>query len=691
MNCQHRKMAQTTAWTPYAPRRPGILHKQLIRRETCQECGKERVSSTEGIRAVRERADALSNTPDSLRYGAREREILARMITAAEPGEEGYVSRPGAWMRVLKGAISTPALDELLARFLYDGLVTIETSRSRKKHGVLTAVMWPADQYLALRDALKIDEERPALLQSALNDALQKGAHGGRAVLTEVFWTDQLDQLQHGRAQVLDVNGDVVLTSAASHYPDVLAATLVIGQTRSPLLSFKERNAAVDEALESIYGEAVSSLLPGRGPEIVRFHGSLQADHAPDGDPVGLRLGAGNQTTLLIVQARSVYERLQAARVPTDMIVAHLGGRPSTYQSEILGRIGRTVDRTLVWCELDPVGVSISDAIIGSLHSSPATFLMDAEAWSQFPKRPLSSVRQRYAAILSDGRSTSGQLAAGMVNERAWVPQEVTFDVGCARLGIRPAPGMGNKPHQSPRELKFAAHLVGLSERRSEIVEIATVPHVSFDPSAGIYVEKLSSVTFRLLLGPVSEWLADNPRATITAMNIFSPNVAFTPVLRRALQPNFGSPAGMRIEISQSAHLDGYAVREAFRALTQVEDRNMKKSIEMFEEGNSTSDAAAAVRSFAASVELAVNARQRSLNRKSLSGGPLDEEAQRLTDLPVAAFERARVFYNRTKHVDENEGQRKLYEDAMAHIHKTVAEARDGARATLIAVLRATR
>lgn len=685
MTCEHR-MQRGTSWSEYALRRPGILQQKLIRTETCERCGKQRVSSTEGIRAVRERAERLADRPEALRYSETDSKIIAILLRSAERVADEHVAYAGNWNRQLERRIGRVALDDILNRLLDDGLITLESSRTRKKAGRIIAASWPNEQYRALCNAFNVEPDERTRLRAALERALQIGPSGKRAALTALFWSDQLEQLTSGRADIEDQHGNSIITSASARYPDLLAATFELAGIPD-LLEQGSGSSEIARALEAIYGEPADELLPMPGPEVVQVHGHIRA---VDLDPsLGLSppIPAPAKRVLLI-QKQTVYDALRQLPLPEDVLLIQVGGMPSRTRQTVLERLARSARVMMVWCELDPVGVNLARTIMSGLsgvESKP--FLMGINEWASLPKKKLTTLRGRYAELVAREAGPVADVAAAIATERSWVPQEAM--IGAARSSLNlPAANIQPVTTTPPEwtEVRLAAYpMWGLEARNSE-VEVRPTARIILTGRDDVGLDQLSGPSFRLLLGGKHTPLAGQPRASAVALNLQCPDVTVTTVSRHPLVPQ-SKHAALRVELTVSDHVDASELVALTLEISHVRDQNMLKAIDMFQEGNATSNAAAAVRSFAASIELAVNARQKWLGHASLSSDPLDAAASGLTGLPQGAFERARIVYNRTKHVDENERQRRIYEDAMRRVSAAAVESRNCARSVVRKIL----
>lgn len=451
MTCPHTKRKTTTAWQAYEPRLAGIVQAKLIREERCTDCGDVRVSSSEGIRATRDRAAKLATRLDPLRHRAEERQLLRDLLESARVDEDEYTASAGAWRLRLERALGGATLESLLSQLMADGLVTLQRSRTARQYDKVTGVSWPAAQYAQLCAELGVgapsEVDVEAELEAAIRDLGARESLGALAA----FWSDQAEQLHGGNALILDPSGEQLLTSRAPRYPRIIRATIKIaqGHLAGRVRLFDELGIEVTgntkdlrqdrPILRAICGGSLAGygvieptqLIEIAGP--ARFRGpgfDLASQSHAFGLSAELVSAADIVTTstkLVIVENPTSFYYSLRTRAFGDAVCLLADGRLSGPQKTLISRLVEAgVPEVVAWCDIDPAGIMIADDIRRAAHGAKFTpFLLDIKTFEQAPaRRKIVGQNLRFVKTLAGQEAWYTSLAQLLEKSGEWVEQE---------------------------------------------------------------------------------------------------------------------------------------------------------------------------------------------------------------------------------------------------------------------------
>lgn len=461
MTCPHTKRKTTTAWQAYEPRLAGIVQAKLIREERCTDCGDVRVSSSEGIRATRDRAAKLATRLDPLRHRAEERQLLRDLLESAQVDEDEYSASAGAWRLRLERALGGATLESLLSQLMADGLITLQRSRTPKQYDKVTAVTWPVGQYAQLCAELGVEAPSEVDIEAELQAAIRGlGAHESLGALA-AFWSDQVEQLHGGNALILDPSGEQLLTSRAPRYPRIIRATIKIaqGHLAGRVRLFDELGIEVTgntkdlrqdrPILRAICGGSLAGygvieptqLIEIAGP--ARFRGpdfDLVSQSQPFGfsaELVNVVEIATSVTKLVVIENPTTFHYSLRTRAFNGAICLLAEGRLSETQRKLISRLVQSgIREVAAWCDIDPAGIMIADDIRHAASGTQFTpLLLDVETFERTPARQkIVGQNLRYVKTLARHDTWYTPLAQVLEKSGEWVEQEALHEIVRARV-----------------------------------------------------------------------------------------------------------------------------------------------------------------------------------------------------------------------------------------------------------------
>lgn len=490
--------------------------------------------------------------------------------------------------------------------------------------------------------------------------------------LLDHLLVDQAKQLDLGLARILNKEGTTLLTSHARAYPSTLLAAIRIASWRAKDGAPPEVAREEIELITSALGRPALPHDRRDGRPILRIAGSIFP--VIEGDPHWIGSLAKQ---VVLVQTRGAFEALVPSAPETAALV-ELPAGPHGSTHALLEAILRPAEETFLWPEMEPAGFELVEGLAQSGFRSTNILFDEKTVEDATGQVSLVAYRREYLRSAPFGESHR-RLAADLAARGVYLPQENLIAKVLAHLGWR-SPGKSPMPSDSTEVWSAPVSAVD-APVRSDVAYVTSVlgpprlfGHAILRPRRKwISVETLPSdaTDFRLLLNLAQDRLCIGP---------FSPG---EPLDSDAQE----GPPVATIEFCHALILDEALLEELRRHPTRLEDvrrqPDLRKALELFENGNGQRDLAARVRDFAASLEITTNASRHRAGESEGRHETLDRSAARLTGLEAASIARVREAYNRLKHSDRSAADREKYEETLAHLPELARLARAAAARAL--------